>query len=905
MEVYLASAGTGKTHTLVQRYIEALVHHPPYRLAAVTFTRAAAGELRDRIQKGLFELADRDHPLAPRAYTLAGLIPAAPIGTMHTFFAQLLHLGGIWLHLDPEFVRVEADEAQLFFDEEARSHLFETAGRPEGGALYDLLALYEKHSLARRFQPAGPVSEQRVALFEAVFGRHWERLGGRVLGPTELELAADRLLAHAEKDPELARRLRSRLAKVFIDEYQDTSPLQGQIFERLEGLGVPLVVVGDPKQAIYAFRNADVEVFRRAMRRAGKHSTLDTSFRHAKALVAFLNRLTQELAARNLGFGPAEAPPVKPKKDAPPGRVEAVRVLGEGGIARLRRAEARALARWVLAQHESGRPWSEIAILVRSRNSYEDLRPALVEAGVPHLFIGSRGFFNLREVRDLVQAARAALDPGDRFALGAFLRGPFGELSLLEIERVLLAEDPLGVLKDGFPKVHERLSYFIQKASAMDPVRFFEELARARVIEGKSYLERLGPRARANVDQLLFLLAGRRFARLELLLRELEDLKSIDAEAEVASGGRDVVPVYTFHGSKGLEWPAVAVFDLARTGKESKERLYVDPGTENVALAGDPAYLAYRQRWQNREKDEMYRLLYVALSRPKEALFFSYSVAYQKQRGKKGEEPTLVPAPRGLAKTLENLGLLHWPELSVQTIEVETIPDFSAHEDPPTVRAPDPELARPLAPGRWPRVTSPSALKAERLSPAYAEDIEEFLEADPFGRALGRVVGTLVHAAIAANWGLDKLDLLMRQGAALQLSEAERRRVREEVARLLSAYHALLGRELPANREQDHAELPFVHPLEAGTVIEGVIDRLYRAGGTWFLEDYKTDRVDGDLRAYAVKMGYDFQLAVYAQAIEEAWGVRPRARLVFLDAQKLVEFREDELAAALSRFDLV
>ena len=98
MEVYLASAGTGKTYALVERYLEALKDHPPYRLAAVTFTRAAASELAGRIKRRLEE-----EGLFPEA----AMVPAAPIGTIHSFFAWLLRLGGFWLKVDPEFTRLD------------------------------------------------------------------------------------------------------------------------------------------------------------------------------------------------------------------------------------------------------------------------------------------------------------------------------------------------------------------------------------------------------------------------------------------------------------------------------------------------------------------------------------------------------------------------------------------------------------------------------------------------------------------------------------------------------------------------------------------------------------------------------------------------------------------------------
>jgi len=440
-------------------------------------------------------------------------------------------------------------------------------------------------------------------------------------------------------------------------------------------------------------------------------------------------------------------------------------------------------------------------------------------------------------------------------------------------------------------------------------VRFFEELARARVIDGRAYLERIPPRARANVDHLLFLLAGKRFSRLELLLRELEELRAMDSEAEVATGGREAVRVYTFHGAKGLEWPAVAVFDLGRGERREAERVYVERGGGRYALAGDPDYPKLKRSWDEREREEAFRLLYVALSRPREALYFSYSLALSA----KGEPTTKSP----LARVLEDLRVGEWPEVEGRTEQVERSILLSPSPRREEPFAPEAALKEGIAPGRLPRVTSPSALKGERTRHLVAE--EEALLVEEEAGGLGRVVGTLVHAAIAANWGPERLDWLMRQEAAQTLTPAEREEVARRVAALLGAYRELLGDELPWPREEDYPELPFAYPLaprerlerrgegyvvEDAPVVEGVIDRLYRAQGTWYLEDYKTDAARGDLLAYAESMGYDFQLAVYAEVVKRTLGVTPKVRLVFLERKEVVELGEDLLKAALFRFDL-
>ena len=93
-------------------------------------------------------------------------------------------------------------------------------------------------------------------------------------------------------------------------------------------------------------------------------------------------------------------------------------------------------------------------------------------------------------------------------------------------------------------------------------------------------------------------------------------------------------------------------------------------------------------------------------------------------------------------------------------------------------------------------------------------------------------------------------------------------------------------------RAEDYRELPLVLPLK-GTVWHGVLDRVYRVGDRWYLDDYKTDR---EVRPEA----YRLQLALYRRALLEAWGVRAEARLVYLRAGRVHAFGEAELEEALA-----
>ncbi|GAA6740935.1 UvrD-helicase domain-containing protein [Thermus oshimai] len=851
MRLYVASAGTGKTETLMGE-LKALLEGgvPLRRVAAVSFTRKSAEELRFRVRRLL-----EAHREAFWAREALREVHGALFTTLHGFMAEALRHTAPFLGLDPDFRVMDGFLAQALFLEEARSLLF-LEGHPEAPELLKLLeALYEKRSLAEAFTPL-PGAEGLLALYERVLARYRARTQ-EVLGPGDLEAKALLLLRH----PEALGRVAERFSHLLVDEFQDVNPLQGRFLRALEEAGVRVVAVGDPKQSIYLFRNARVEVFLRARAAAEEVRALSRTHRHAKQVVELLNRFTARF------FRAEEGNRVEGVREAE-GRVEVHWVLGK--LEEARRAEARLLAQRLLALRAEGIPFGEMAVLVRARTSLPPLEKALRAAGVP--FVRGRGqsFFARPEVRDLYHALRLALAERpyaleDRLSLLAFLRSPFLGLDLSELEEALRAEDPWPLLPKGVQGALEGL----RALALLPPLEALRRLAR-----DEGFLRRISRRARANLDTLLLLAAGARFPTLEDLLLWLA-LRAKDPESVELPEGGGGVTLLTVHGAKGLEWPVVALYDVSRGPSERPPPLLVDE-EGRVALKGTEAYRALLREAERAEREEALRLLYVALSRARDLLLITGSTSQR-------------PGP--WAEALQALGL--GPDAQdpwVETHPLEAIPPL-----PPIPQAPQDPRPAPYTPWRGeprarPPVYSPSAhLKAE------AEPLEVLGE----GEALpewARAVGTLVHYAIARH--LDPEDEgamggLLRQEVALAFGEGEREALLEEVRALLRAYRSLLSGALPPleARAEDHAELPLLLPHK-GTVWYGVLDRLYRVGDRWYLDDYKTDQ---KVRPEA----YRFQLALYRKAVLEAWGVEAEARLVYLRHRQVVPLSPAELEAAL------
>ena len=888
MKVIVASAGTGKTTRLTRRYLELLEHHPPHRIAAVTFTNKAAAELRERIfealGKGSFYGFTPSPELAGRLEDYRLRVLEAPIGTIHGFFGHILRLTAPMLGLDPHFEVADPGTARAWFLEEVRS-LALLEGTPlEEVRAEALLEIFNHRSIAEAFKGTGEESSALVERFERVYERWLARLGNRVLDPSEIERMALTLIRH----PAALERVRSRIDVVLVDEYQDTAPNQARVFEALEKSGVPVEVVGDPKQSIYGFRDADVEGFREAFRRAsasGEVETLDVSYRHPPALAKFLNAYTAAEAALGEAFVAEEAPPVRSGREGE-ARIELVKVVPDqdwAAIDALREGEGRFLARELRRLHEEeGYAYRDMLVLYRRRQQLPPLMRALKDAGLPFAVVGMRGLYEEPEVRELYHALRLATGDTPRESLAVFLSGPFGGLTLQQVRELLAQDDPETQLAIRYPEADARLQALRENARTMRPAEALARLLERPTAAGPSFLELLDLEM---ADTVLYVLGRIERARsYPEAVATLEGFRSGgEEEASLARLGGDVVKVMTVHSAKGLEARVVVIYDADRSFNPRDKALLVEPRSGRVAVSGEEEYGKIREVLRARQKAEDQRLLYVALSRASEVLIVSAGVKKKPQEGS------------WLHRILEVLNIeQHFSESKKVKLGATKAGRTSVAVANPTPV--DPQLAYPVPPPKK-AVSSPTALKAERE--LDVRDPEVALPADPEARLVGRIVGILVHEGIQRGWDPDDPEVITGLEGEQVLKEVpndRRPQVIGEVANLLRSYRELLGSELVPleERDMDLAELPLVHPF-GDTAWVGVIDRLYRAGGKWYLEDYKTDREVEPARYHA-------QLALYRESVRQRWGIEPIVRLVFLRSKEVVELSEDALQAGLDEY---
>lgn len=949
MRVRVASAGTGKTTSLVVRVLELVAEGVPLRrIAAVTYTRTAAAELRQRVGEGIRALLANgvylggvvtlDPASRPRFEEAERELGGATMSTIHGFLMVALRHVAPALGLDPAFTPFGEGEARATYEDELRSIAFlaqdpehplaAALGRLGAGAQDELSKLFDQRALAVDLLPADDAAADLWSVHEAAYDRWLARLGSARLAPSEIERQALR----AAEAPALAARVVARAPVLLVDEFQDVNPLQGRLFEALERAGARIEVVGDPKQSIYGFRHADVDVFRRAATAAAAAGTLDPplveSRRHAPELAGFLNLITGRLAEEGLGFGPAEAPDVRAvgARAAVEGRVELHWWRDdEREVASLRAAEFGWLGQRLRELAAEGRPWSDIAVVARAHASLAAVESALRSAGVPAVLRQGRGYFERPELRDLLHAVRVALDPRG-LSLAAWLRGPFGGLGAAAAASIARSDEPTQALRAKAPAVAERLEA-LSAALRADPPSALATLAYGGWIDGAPFVAHLEPRARDNVDALVVALAERPPADLERLLDRFDRLARETDAGDVPQSG-DGVTLLTVHAAKGLEWPVVVVVDAGRGPYDPPPPLVVDAREGRLARRGTAAYLELDRERRRRSDGETWRSLYVALSRPREVLLVTGS------QGRQGPSPWLrafhlvglgpASGPSAAPDGGANGGDRPDPVVA-RALGIRVRQHAAAATSRPTVATPVsvPQAAaawtgRVPRPPRFPPVVSPSwvalegagrsaeprvraAWPAPLVPPDAAEDDDRRAPDPEDGERLagrGAAVGTLVHDALARGRRFERaadLDDLAGQEVLFPFPREARAAILAEVSELVAGFWTLVDDGVlpaPGAADEDHTELPFAFEA-AGSTWQGVIDRVLRVGGTWWLDDYKTDR-----RLDAGR--YAFPLATYVRAVELVRGLRPEARLVDLRRRRVVVVPDAALRAAWS-----
>ena len=701
LQLIEASAGTGKTFTLAGLHLRLVVEQrrAVRENLAVTFTDAATQELKSRLRTRLaacaaqldgdkvptFDvsdaaetrqaktliaaaLADETREQLVRRLRLAALdVDHAPISTIHGFCRRALDEFGLLAGrtLSGELVASDRDLIDIASADYWRSK----ATAEDAADFFVLQAAFKTPetltkvlaplvSGTRRLLPSPNNNDRATALLHEALAQvrvrvvATKRAAGRYSHDDEIRELHDAL--HGSNGAQLATRLHERFPVALIDEFQDTDALQFAIFDAIYGRSGDLILIGDPKQAIYGFRGGDVHTYLRARSRVAEVQTLVRNFRSSPAYLRALNALYAQagdgafaqagIEYQTLQPGDTAADddlmidgkPAQPltfwrdedntlsrgskKKSGP--QLAADCASGVYDLLVPGRAQLREKKSSAEAVHRPLQP-ADIAVLVATHDEALDIQQALAERGIASASITRRSVFASDEATELHILLDALADFDEARLRGAMTTRLFGATA------------------------NNLAAYSAEPHRWSAQLEIFAELRRVWGVRGVAAMLALvfenhasallhSPRGERRMTNWLQLAELAQTASSECVgLRGLVDwlasrIAHADHENEdeqlrlESDAGR--VKIYTLHKSKGLQFPVVFLpFAGLRRGASNQYpreyRYREDDGQAATWIAVDkeaaesPAAIAAKQAAVHDDLAERLRILYVALTR--------------------------------------------------------------------------------------------------------------------------------------------------------------------------------------------------------------------------------------------------------------------------------------------------
>ena len=1052
-----AGAGTGKTTSLIGRVLALVTTGRAHmgQIAAITFTDAAAAELRERIRESLEDAVDSPdlHPEERiRCEAAVRDLDRASVQTLHSFARSILNERPLEAGLPPGFQPRDEIQADIAFDEQWNEWIDSTLDDPQAQEVlrpalemglqlghmrqiavafhkdYDLIADASFDISAMQHSPAEPLLGARhelerlsafsksddnvllahvrvvLALASQVeradaseayrllesspkirFGRgrqaDWdtdpdtdqnactaikallkdiddevrdniEQTRVAVLVPV-LDLLKEFVLEYAAKrkadgvadfhdllvcardllrdNLEVRDYFRERYSHIFIDEVQDTDPIQAEIAMFLAEDAPPgepsarprdwrkvppapgkLFVVGDPKQSIYRFRRADIEQVKQLHERVGgRRENLTQNFRSLRPIIAWVNHVFGQWIAE--GDGQPDYIPLQAERSdgEPHPPVQYIGQEQEGIVGQIRDEEARAIANvirtalhdgWEVRPEHGGEPQPvtarDICILMRTRSGLSMLEFALDAAGIPYRIEGAAPVYETQEVRDLLNCLSAIDDPTDDVSVVAALRSPAFACSDVDLLKFVESDGQFDYLSEGeFPPgvVSDSLCVlkeFHERRAWIAPSRLIEEFVRCRKLMELAMSQRR-PRERWRHYRFLidraraFASSGEPSLRAFVAWAERQRTEGARmVESPIPEADEDAVRVMTMHAAKGLEFPIVILTGLNSAPSHRPNAVLFDRSNQSVEVRvgskdsafRTPGYEALSDLEKLREEEEEARLLYVAATRAKDHLVVSM------YRPAKADDNSLAARIAGYLE--DTCGL--WQKFTPGNLPPLAIPD-SSHSLPADDTADD---DTPLSRARWQEQREDAYARSARRPSVAATTLakeskdEQDTPDEPWrrGRA-GTHIGKAVHAVLQmvdleTGDGLD--DIAKEQANA----EGIPGRV-GEISRLarIALDSDLVGRAIRSGRWW--REVPVAAPIERG-IVEGFIDLLFQEEDGFVIVDYKTDALRSDDDIQKAMRRYELQGGGYALALTESTGVYVKeVSFLFLNSNRV------------------
>lgn len=643
----VAGAGSGKTRTVVHRIAYLLRERRVYpaEILAVTFTNKAAGEMKERLEKMVGRSA-KD----------------LWVSTFHSASVRILRTYGEYLGLKPGFVIYDDDDQNALLKEVLKELEVEAKPGPFR-AMIDRIK-NRGDGLAEFMREApdfiGGVPKDLAA---EVYRKY--QSGLRMQGALDFNDLLLLTIELFEQQPEVLHKVRQRARFIHVDEYQDTNPVQYKLTRLLAGDKPNLMVVGDPDQSIYGFRNADINNILDFSKDypGARIIRLEENYRSSHAILEVANAVIAKNALRLEKV----LRPTKPGGDP-------VRLYRAPNA----REEAAFVAREIV---KLGKP-SDIAVLYRTNAQSRLLEEHLRRANVPVRLVGAVGFFERREIKDLLAYGRVAINPSDSINLRRIVNTPPRGIGATTVARLVEHAQKTGItVFEAFRAAEqvisrpqqvkafiELLGGLMEAAYETGPVAFFERVLDETGFRDALKQEQDGEDRLQNVEELLR--AARDWEEEEAgTLSDFLDSVALTAKAEEPGGDapEEAVTLMTLHNAKGLEFSTVLLVGLE----------------ENL--------LPHRNSLNRLEDlEEERRLFYVGITRAQDHLYLSYAEERETYGKREYTRPSrfLEDIPQELLKEVGAFGDSAVPVLSYGRPEPKPRTQLSGFKGGEKVRHP-------------------------------------------------------------------------------------------------------------------------------------------------------------------------------------------------------------------------
>jgi len=682
----------------------------------------------------------------------------------------------------------------------------------------------------------------------------------------------------------LADCLTERFHHILIDEFQDTSSEQAALFEAFlqqEGK-LPdgcITVVADDKQSIYGWRNADIETyndFKGRLEESGALSeTITTNFRSSRSIVRFVNifgtRLFGNQTTEEIPFG-CDYSPIEPRPGAPEGCPvrtvtlpempdELKKTYNRNAYGALLQAEW--FADYVNEGLRNGNAPGDYALLYRSGTHLHHFIDVLEREKIPYYVSSSRDFLKRAEITDLRELLRCLLYADDRVAWIHTLRSLFFGISDNSINSAVCS-GITGYIEqaDECPRdvkeANRQLRRFRRSILTIPVADFlFEVLFQTEMVPVLSTLKYQETRRLGNLQYILEqVLSGEILSPVELL-RALDEKFAPERTEEPSSvpaeGG--AVTVTTIHGAKGLAWKHVVLASMPTGSHKTAGKVisydHRKLAAFNLGVSMDdsgrnrmksPFWPEIIEIEKAREKAELRRLLYVAVTRPRESL-------------------VIMAEP--VSKPNESDGYILWQTLQSALNEY-----------------PDCCLVEGILPVDHFPGCSPAIIEIDTAGDTYASADRPLFEITPEPEGWqpeGAETGDRVHAV------MEKIDF-QRPGQWFRNNEILLRKVyRDDYDEIKELSMSFFRMELPFDLRKSEIlgrEYPYVVRTPAG-MKKRYVDLILSDSGKLTLVDYKTDSFRGSSVEEAAEPYLETQ-RYYIHDISEIFGMQACGYLVFL-----------------------